>query len=448
MADKPESKLGRLARLGGLTSRVGSKYIGQRLRGAFKDQASDEAERRQLHIDSAKQVARQLGQLKGAAMKVGQSLAQAVDGLDLPEEVGSALRQLNDKAEPVPFETIRRSVERELEAPLEQLFAQVDETPLGTASLAQAHVARLHDGREVVFKVLHEGVEDSVATDLMALRSMMITGRVLNRDKEELRWIFDEIEARLHEELDYLQEAANLEELSRALQILPGVRVPTSVPSHSGERVLTMDRLPGVPLEEFLKTATPEARQAAGLNLTLAFFEMVYEARALHADPHEGNYLFEPDGKVGIVDFGCVKRYSEHWVADYARVGELAFSGQRAACVAILREMGALGSAASSDEGLLWDFVHALAKPFQSGRMTAGGPRDTVDQDLKAMAPRFVLHPKVRTPRQMVFMHRSLGGTYAMLKRLQARQDWGALAAGYHARAIARAEGRPVPARP
>ena len=445
---RPPIKGKRLFKLASMTASVAGGFARSKVKSMMSSKEEQEEEGKRFRRESGQRIADTLGELKGAAMKVGQSLAQAVDGLDLPEEVGSALRQLNDKAEPVPFETIRRSVERELEAPLEQLFAQVDETPLGTASLAQAHVARLHDGREVVFKVLHEGVEDSVATDLMALRSMMITGRVLNRDKEELRWIFDEIEARLHEELDYLQEAANLEELSRALQILPGVRVPTSVPSHSGERVLTMDRLPGVPLEEFLKTATPEARQAAGLNLTLAFFEMVYEARALHADPHEGNYLFEPDGKVGIVDFGCVKRYSEHWVADYARVGELAFSGQRAACVAILREMGALGSAASSDEGLLWDFVHALAKPFQSGRMTAGGPRDTVDQDLKAMAPRFVLHPKVRTPRQMVFMHRSLGGTYAMLKRLQARQDWGALAAGYHARAIARAEGRPVPARP
>jgi predicted unusual protein kinase regulating ubiquinone biosynthesis (AarF/ABC1/UbiB family) len=448
MADKPESKLGRLARLGGLTSQVGSKYLGQRLRGVFKDKESGEAERRQLHIDNARQVARQLGQLKGAAMKVGQSLAQAVDGLDLPEEVGSALRQLNDKAEPVPFSRIRASVERELEAPLSELFAEVDETPLGTASLAQAHVARLHDGREVVFKVLHEGVEDSVATDLLALRSMMVTGRVMNRDKEELSWIFDEIEERLREELDYLQEAANLEELHAALSSLPGVRVPTTVPSHSSERVLTMDRLPGVSLEEFLKTAGPEARQAAGRNLTLAFFEMVYEARALHADPHEGNYLFEPDGTLGIVDFGCVKRYSEHWVADYARVGELAFSGQRDECVEILKEMGGLGSDKPEDEQLLWDFVDTLAKPFRSGRMTAGGPRDTVDADLKAMAPRFVTHPKVRTPRQMVFMHRSLGGTYAMLKRLQARQDWGAIAAGYHARAIARAEGRPVPPRP
>ena len=151
-------KLSRLARLGGLTSRVGSSYLGQQLKGAFQDRDTARQELDQTHRKNAERVVQTMGKLKGAAMKVGQNLAQVVEGMDLPPEVGSMLRTLNDKAEPVPFEDIRRQIEASLGSTLEELYASVDPVPLGTASLAQAHAATLHDGREVVIKVLHDGV--------------------------------------------------------------------------------------------------------------------------------------------------------------------------------------------------------------------------------------------------------------------------------------------------
>ena len=435
-------KLSRLARLGGLTSRVGSSYLGQQLKGAFQDRDTARQELDQTHRKNAERVVQTMGKLKGAAMKVGKNLAQVVEGMDLPPEVGSMLRTLNDKAEPVPFEDIRRQIEASLGPTLEELYASVDPVPLGTASLAQAHAATLHDGREVVIKVLHDGVEDHVDADLGALKSMFITGRVLNRSKAELEDLFAEISARLNEELDYYQEAANIEMFRRNFADHPGLKMPATHPTLCTDRVLTMDRMHGLTLEQWLPTASAKARQDAGMNLAMLFFESIYRHRALHADPHEGNYLFQPDGTVALLDFGCVKRFDEHWLCTYARLADACIAGERGAAIPLLREIGGLVGEEPAAEDLLWEFIEVLAHPFRHGRYTAGGAEDPTHQDLKKVLPRFLRYPQIRTPREMVFLHRSLGGTYGMLAKLRVRADWGELASTYHQLAIDRAEGR------
>jgi predicted unusual protein kinase regulating ubiquinone biosynthesis (AarF/ABC1/UbiB family) len=440
---KPPNNFGRLAKLGGLTSRVSSSYLGQRVKGVFQDRETRQRDERQLHIDNAQRVAETMGKLKGAAMKVGQQLAQAVEGMDLPPEVGGALRDLNNKAEPVAFEVVQAEIERQLERPVDELFAWIDPTPLGTASLAQAHAARLPDGTQVVVKVLHPGIEHSVDTDLNALRRLLVGSRVLNRDRREIDALFSEIRERLLEELDYYQEAANLAFFRELFHDDPAVQIPATHSAWCTDRVLTMDHLPGVPLDAFLEVASPEAKQRAGTTLARTFFRMTYGACALHADPHEGNYLFTPDGGVGILDFGCVKRFDEYWIADYARIAEAAFDGDVDEQLRINRKLGALTEDAGPEaEALLLDFIGAIAIRFKQGRVTLGGDPDPVAEQLKVLAPRFLLFPKqIHTPREVLYLHRALGGLYAMLRRLDARGDWGAMAREWHRHAIQRVDG-------
>ena len=439
---KKNSRLRRMARLGGLSSRVGSSYLGQRVKGVFQDEELRQRAVDKLHIENAERIAQTMGAMKGAAMKVGQQIAQVVEGMDLPPEVAAHLRTLNDKAEPVPFEVVKAEIERELEASVDELFDRIDPEPLGTASLAQAHAAWLADGTAVVVKVLHPGVEDSVDSDLSALKSIFIGGRVLNRDRGEIEDIFSEIRDRLQEELDYYKEAANLEFFRGALAEVDGVRVPGTYPKLCTERVLTMDRLPGVPLDTFLKVASDEARQRAGVALAQTFFTMIYDLRALHADPHAGNYLFELDGTVGLLDFGCVKRFDEYFVADYARVAEAAFVRDRDEVIKILKPMGSLTSDNPKAADLLWDLVDIMAVPFREGTLTAGSQEDSLQDRIRSLGPRFLLYPEIRTPKDMIYLHRSLAGTYAMLRRLKTEADWGEMSHPFHRLAIDRAEGR------
>lgn len=442
MARPPKSKLSRLARLGGLSSRVSSSYLGQRIKGAFQDEETRKDALNRLHVENAERVVATMGNLKGAAMKVGQGIAQAVEGMNLPPEMAQTLSQLNNKAEPIEFSLIRRAIEAELESPLEDLFTDFDEEPLGTASLAQAHAARLPTGERVVVKVLHEGIEDSVDSDLGALRSMLIAGRVLRRDKEEIDAIFSEIRARLSEELDYYQEAANLEQFRRALAGRSGVVVPGTHPRYCTRRVLTMDRLTGAPLDDFLEHASPEAKQRAGDTLVENFHDMVYRMRAVHADPHAGNYLFQRDGTVGLLDFGCVKRFDVYWMGRYAGMARGIVTDDRAAFEHNAVELDILRGDDPTDRALLWDLAQLICTPLLVDRYTCGDTDDQVLPAVKKLVPRVLARPNLRGPSDLVFLHRSLGGTYNMLRRLDHTYDYRGLFLRHTRHAVDVAAGR------
>lgn len=442
MAKRSTSRLGRLARLGGLTGKISSSYLGERVRDLFRDDEEQQEARQRLHIDSAERVAEALGRLKGAAMKVGQSLAMAAENLDLPDEVSEALGQLHDRAEPVPFEAIRASVEAELEQPLSEAFASFDQQPIGTASLGQAHVATLPDGSEVVVKVLHDGIDDSVKTDLMALKTLFLGSRILRRDRSEVDALFDEIQERLEEELDYLQEAANIAVFRRLYDGDPRVNIPSIHTAYCTERVLTMDRLPGVPLDAFLDEADREARQRAGTTLASLYYEMVFRHRTLHADPHPGNYLFEADGTVSLLDFGCVKRFDEFWLANYARAALAGLEGDRDTFLEYVRRIDGLHGDDPAAADALWRFADILSQPYRAGEYTLGDHQESIVERLRPAVMEMVRYPEVTLPRDIVFLHRSLAGLYAIARKLVVRSDWGALLREHANYAIQRAEGR------
>lgn len=434
------SRLDRLAKLGWLGSRIAGSTAVQRVRGVLADREPhlrDASRTRQL-LANAEQVVETLGQLKGAAMKVGQAIAAASVNLDLPEEVQSALSRLNDRAQPVPFAEVRRILEAELGAPIAQRFAWFDPAPLGTASLAQAHAARLPDGREVVVKVQHAGVAESVSTDLSAMKAIVLAGRMFGRDRSELDEAFAELEARLREELDYVAEADNLTLFAALYGDDPRVIIPRPHREWCTVRVLTMDRVDGVPLSEFIRTASPDARQRAGHTLAALFFEMAFRHRVLHADPHPGNYLFQPDGTVGILDFGCVKRFEGDWIASYAGAVLAALDGDRQGCLDACRAVGAWVGDTPEAGDAIWEFCDTLVAPWREGAYTIGGGDDTLMERLQAPAMRMWPHREIRGPRHVLFLHRTLGGLYAMARQLTVRGEWGALVREHTTRAVAR----------
>jgi aarF domain-containing kinase len=421
------SKLSRLGRLGALTTRVTGSYVGQAVTGLFKDEESRERALQRLHLDNAREIVGQLGALKGAAMKVGQQFAQLADGVALPEEAKAILAKLHDKAEPVPFEDVRARVEEELGAGIDTRFRRFDPTPLGTASLGQAHAAELPDGTPVVVKVLHRGVEDTVDMDLGAFKSMLLAGRFVRRPREELDAILAEVGARIQEELDYRKEADNLESFAGFFAGDPDVRVPAVHREWSTARVLTMERLGGVPLAAFQEQSDEAARQRAGALLAESFFRMLYLHRGVHADPHPGNYLFQPDGRIGILDFGCVRRFDPAWVVHYGACGMAARHDDRESCMVNGLAIGALTRRDPEEEGLLWEVCRTIGVPFRGGPYAMGGPEDDVMEKIARITPRLVASRTVRAPHEMVFLHRGLGGVYQLTRALRARQDWGAM---------------------
>jgi predicted unusual protein kinase regulating ubiquinone biosynthesis (AarF/ABC1/UbiB family) len=419
------SRWSRLATLTNLTSKVSASYLGNKVREAFLDDAARKEARDRVHVENAEQIADTLSKMKGAAMKLGQQLASVASTLDLPDDVAKSLSRLHKDAERVPFEQIRKRVESSLETSLESAYAAFDPVPLGTASLAQAHVARTHDGAEVVVKVLHEGVAEAVDTDLAALQAMLLSTRALQRQRAEVEEAFEEIRHHLAQELDYLQEAVNIQQFQDALGADPRVRIPRLHHALCTDRVLTMDRLPGQHLEEWLPTASPEARQRAGVSLSELYYHQLFDLRMLHADPHPGNYLFEDDGRVGLVDFGCVKRLDEGWTGTYARAALACMAGDDDEILEGCLLLGAWNGTDAEDAQLLLDFCHGLTRPFRMGEIPLGSAAEQYMEELRPILKRFVTRPSVRIPKDVLLPHRSMAGMYSMHRKLGTRADFG-----------------------
>lgn len=411
-------RLERYAQLGALAGRVGATALAARVSG--RDGTTGDPALRAR----AEDLARTLGQLRGAAMKLGQSLSIAADHLDLAPEIRGALLTLHAQGEPVPFDTIRATVEREFGAPLDALFAAFDPVPLGTASLAQAHGARLSDGREVVVKVLHEGVEDAVEADLATLGAAAPAWRALGRDPAELDTVLAELRARVREELDYAREAENTEAFVAIYDDDPRVRVPRVVRERSGARVLTLDRLPGRPVEPFVAVASREARARAARTLAELFFEQAFRHRLLHADPHPGNYLFEPDGRVGLLDFGCVKRFTAASIGAYARIVRSSLAGDREGALEGVRRFGAWHGDDPAAADAIWAFCEAAVLPWRAGEYEVGEAEPSLVGRLRPYSQGMLRHGEVVGPPDVLFLHRTVAGVYALGRRLGGRAAW------------------------
>ena len=417
--------------LGALAGRVGATLVTRR--GA--DPSADDPGLRHR----AEDLARTLGKMRGAAMKLGQSLAIAADHLDLAPELRMALGTLHAQGEPIPFAAIRATVEAELGAPLLTLFAHFDEAPLGTASLAQAHAARLLDGRRVVVKVLHEGVEEAVASDLSMIGAMPTLMRALGRPVEEIRPIVEELRARVHEELDYAQEAANIDAFVAIYGDDPRVRVPRVVRERTTRRVLTLDHLPGRPADVYVAVASREARARAAQTLAELFFEQTFKHRILHADPHPGNYLFEPDGRVGLLDYGCVKRFTPESIGAYARIVRGALRDDRDEALAGARAFGAWDGVEGPAADAVWAFCEAAVAPWKDGAYEVSEATPSMVSTLRAPAEAMGRFSEIVAPPDVLMLHRSVAGIYALGRRLGATASWRSIAEQHLDAAIAAA---------
>jgi predicted unusual protein kinase regulating ubiquinone biosynthesis (AarF/ABC1/UbiB family) len=436
-----ESRFTRLARLGALTGRVAGRSLKEKTKGIIKKRAEGKPSREILNSATAEDITATLGKLKGAAMKAGQQLAMVASHMDLPPEIQRKLERLHSKAEPIPFNTIKSTVESELGGTIQEHFLSFDIHPIGTASLAQAHAARLHDGTDVVVKVMHDGVAESLETDLLTLKGVMLGGRMLGRSSDELHDVFEEVAKHLRQELDYLQEAVNIHTFSQVHAGDERFRIPALHPDWCTQRILTMDRLTGVDFRTFLLTADESSRQRAGVSLAEWFFEGTFRHRLLHADPHPGNFLFEPDGRMGVVDFGCVKRFNEFFVAQYAKLVLHAFDEDHDALLAGCVEMGLWdGSRKEAGEAII-QFCETVVQPWRDGPSVLGSGDDLV-QRVKPAAKAVWKYPEIRGAKDMVMLHRTLGGLYSFAKEFRAEGDWGALMKTHLHHAIDVAEGR------
>lgn len=242
-----------------------------------------------------------------ASIKIGQILSTRSDVLAPAYQAEFA--KLQDAAPPEAGAAIRSVLVAELGRPVEAIFAAFDPDPVAAASIGQAHAARLPDGAEVIVKVRRPGVVDQVEMDLEILdRAVRVISRSSRTARHyDLAGLTSEFAAMLRSELDYRREADNAEQFAANFADDATVRIPRVYRDLTTSRVLTLERLRGLKVDDL------DGLDAAGVDrvllaqhATTATLKMVFEHGLFHADPHPGNFFIEPDGRIGIIDFGMV----------------------------------------------------------------------------------------------------------------------------------------------
>lgn len=236
-------------------------------------------------------------------VKLGQGLSLRWDLL--PATYREALSQLHSDVPPFSADQARRIVEQAFGAPVDELFARFDETPLAAASVAQIHPARMHDGRDVVVKITRPGIHAQVQADLRLLRRTVRVAQGLWPPLKRHRplELVDELGTYLLDEIDMRHEAQNMRRMARVLDSLPSITQPHVVEPYVSRDVLVQDRSYGRRLDSAYGTsAAPALAQA----LLEAYVHQLFGAGVFHADPHPGNLFFFSDGRLCLHDFGSI----------------------------------------------------------------------------------------------------------------------------------------------
>jgi predicted unusual protein kinase regulating ubiquinone biosynthesis (AarF/ABC1/UbiB family) len=381
----------------------------------------------------------ELGRMRGAAMKVGQMISMVeFDGLpeDQQDELQQKLATLRDGIPPVPFARLEKLLGQELGAPLGEVFSEFDERAFAAASIGQVHRARTLDGAEVAVKVQYPGVAEAVETDL---RNAMLLVPVVKRlapglDAKALAW---EMRDRIGEELDYELEAQNQRRIERLLRGHPFISVPHVRTELSTRRVLVSEYVEGARFETVRGADDPQ-RDRYGEIVFRFFFGLLYRDRLALGDPHPGNYLLRPDGRVCFLDFGLVREVDAARLAAETTISLAVRANDPTKLKDALVTSGYLpGDRADSvqaefalrmiRQATKWYAVPGYRR-FTEGH-EHGRDRERPDPDQRAAIKNQV--NQFNLPPESILIRRMHGLVAIVLQNLRAGADWGAIAAEY-----------------
>ena len=260
-----------------------------------------------VYLSQAKKFTSLALEMGGLIIKLGQFVSSRVD--ILPKEYTDTLSQLQDSVSHEKTEVVIERINEESSSSISDLFASFEETPVAAASLGQVHKATLLDGTIVAVKVMRPGIENIVALDLATLRVLIAFARRFTKIGKfvDLKDVYDEFDEVIIQELDYQKEANHLEKFRENFQGFPGVTVPKIYREYSTSKMLVMEFIEGVKINEITKLDEAEIdKSKLAKILYLSYLEQLLVDGFFHADPHPGNILIKPDGTIAYIDFGMV----------------------------------------------------------------------------------------------------------------------------------------------
>jgi predicted unusual protein kinase regulating ubiquinone biosynthesis (AarF/ABC1/UbiB family) len=433
MSELPRKAVARTARLAALPLGYAGRNalgFGKRLGGKPAEAVMTEIQQR-----TAEQLFRTLGELKGGAMKFGQ--AMSVLEAALPDELAAPYRteltRLQDSAPPMPTQTVREQIEKDLGPTWVDDLVWLDGGPTAAASIGQVHRGRWRDGRDVAVKVQYPGAGEALQSDLRQIGRLAKTIGPLVPGVE-VRPLVDELQARAKDELDYTLEAEAQHAFAVAFRDDPDIVVPDVVAV--GTEVLVTEWLESpASLASIIDNGTQEERDHYGELFVRFLFSGPGRTGMLHADPHPGNFRVMPygdgsPGRLGVLDYGAVARLPDAGLpAAMGRLIRIAGDREPDELVSGLREEGFIKQGVDVDPRLVLEYLAPFVEPTQVERFRFS--REWMQTQFQRInnprSPTYTVALKLNLPPAYLLIHRTWLGGVGVLSQLGAEAPFRAI---------------------
>jgi predicted unusual protein kinase regulating ubiquinone biosynthesis (AarF/ABC1/UbiB family) len=425
----PKGRVRRSAKLGSIVGVQGARYAGTKATNVARSEEDGREKLEQRHLETAMKMVGALGQMKGAAMKLGQ-FASFIDTDFLPPEYAEIyqeqLAKLRTDAPPMPWEKVEGVLDEEYDGePLSELFADFEQEAFAAASIGQVHRAELLDGRRVAVKIQYPGIAEALDADLRNAGTIFRLARALAPGLDA-KAIANELRERVMEELDYEYEAQNQRSFARAYLEHPFVYVPEVITRLSRRRVLVTELVEGIGFEQ-IKELPHEERSRFGEIVYRGSFGSIYHLQHFNADPHPGNYILLADGRVAFLDFGMTKKLDREQILLEQRVIDAAIGEDPEALRSALHDLGFVKNPSKLDAERLMEHTMAVASWYLEDREIEISPRRVMKIIESTNDPRSEYYDLMRresVPADELMGRRMEIGVVAVLGQLRAKRNW------------------------
>src|SRR3954454_1256937 len=424
----PQSRIGRSAKLGSAIGTQATKYAGTAAANVVRGEEKSQERIETRHIETALKMASVLGEMKGAAMKIGQ-MASFIDVDFLPPEYREIYQQqlskLRTHAPAMPWEKVRTVLEEEYDERPESVFASIEEEAFAAASIGQVHRATLHDGAKVAVKIQYPGIADALESDVANMGILVRLAKVLAPGLDA-KAVASELRERVLEELDYEFEAQNQRSFARAYDGHPFIFVPKVHSRLSRRRVLVSDYVEGRGFDEVKKLEQDE-RDIFGEIVYRFCYGSIYHLQHFNADTHPGNYLLMEDGRVAFLDFGMTKRLTNQQIQLEQRAMDAVGRDDPESLREALHDLGFISDPSKVDAERLMEHVKMVGGWYMEDKEVQISPSRVMKMIEVTSDPRsdfFDLVRKESLPADELMGRRMETGLLAVLAQLRATANW------------------------
>ncbi len=415
----PTTKVQRSAKFVKTGIKVGGNYLKHYSKKLF----NPDLDKTELNEDNASDIYASLSELKGSALKVAQMLS--MDKNLLPQAYTDKFSQSQYNAPPLSGPLIVQTFKRYFGKTLDKIYDKFNIHSSNAASIGQVHQAELND-KKLAVKIQYPGVGDSISSDLKLVKPFAF--RLQGMNEKELDVYMKEVEDRLLEETDYELEVRRSIEFSTACANLDNVVFPKYYAELSSRRIITMDWLEGLHLREFLQTSpSQQMRDKIGQALWDFYNFQQHELRAVHADPHPGNFMVTTGGKLGIIDFGCTKEMPDDFYYPFFSLTSTGLMGNKPETIKAFRQLEMIHPKDSAEQVEFYytmykQMIGLFAKPYISDHFDFG--ETAFFDEFYGFGEKVSKMPEFKQARgvkHFIYVNRTNFGLYNILHELKAK---------------------------